>query len=195
MPLSFVFFLIPTCLCAPSCLPLCDPPDCSPSGSSVRGIFPGKITDVGCHLLLQGIFPTQGWNQRPFIFLRGPHSRGINQNSGLSLLSTLRLALLCLHGTGCGQGNVSSSDAGSLLGAPLEPVCELSTRSHHSYQSPQSRGGATCSTRGHGFREDGSPRDMGLVTGCTLLSDTVLALLPAPKRSSWVAASIDAIGN
>lgn len=126
----------------------------------------------------------------PFIFLRGPHSRGINQNSGLSLLSTLRLALLCLHGTGCGQGNVSSSDAGSLLGAPLEPVCELSTRSHHSYQSPQSRGGATCSTRGHGFREDGSPRDMGLVTGCTLLSDTVLALLPAPKRSSWVAASI-----
>ena len=24
--------------------------------------FPGKSTGVGCHLLLQGIFPTQGWN-------------------------------------------------------------------------------------------------------------------------------------
>lgn len=38
-----------------------------------------------------------------------------------------------------------------------------------------------CSTRGRGFREDGSPGDMGLVTGCTLLSDTVLAFLPAPN--------------
>ena len=24
--------------------------------------FPGKNTGVGCHTLLQGIFPTQGWN-------------------------------------------------------------------------------------------------------------------------------------
>ena len=24
--------------------------------------FPGKSTGVGCHCLLQGIFPTQGWN-------------------------------------------------------------------------------------------------------------------------------------
>ena len=24
--------------------------------------FPGKHTGVGCHFLLQGIFPTQGWN-------------------------------------------------------------------------------------------------------------------------------------
>ena len=24
--------------------------------------FPGKNTGVGCHALLQGIFPTQGWN-------------------------------------------------------------------------------------------------------------------------------------
>ena len=23
---------------------------------------PGKHTEVGCHFLLQGIFPTQGWN-------------------------------------------------------------------------------------------------------------------------------------
>ena len=25
---------------------------------------PGKITGVGCRALLQGIFPTQGWNPR-----------------------------------------------------------------------------------------------------------------------------------
>jgi len=36
--------------------------DCSPPGSSVHGDSPGKNTGVGCHALLQGIFPTQGWN-------------------------------------------------------------------------------------------------------------------------------------
>ena len=38
------------------------PKDCSLSGSSVHGIFPGKNIVVGCHSLLQGIFPTQGSN-------------------------------------------------------------------------------------------------------------------------------------
>ena len=28
----------------------------------IHGIFPGKNTGVGCHFLLQGIFPTQGLN-------------------------------------------------------------------------------------------------------------------------------------
>ena len=28
--------------------------------------FPGKNTGVGCHFLLQGIFPTQGWNPHFF---------------------------------------------------------------------------------------------------------------------------------
>ena len=31
-------------------------------GSSVHGDSPGKNTGVGCHFLLQGIFPNQGWN-------------------------------------------------------------------------------------------------------------------------------------
>ena len=39
-----------------SCVTLCDPIDCSPPGSSVRGDFPGKNTGMGCHALLQGIF-------------------------------------------------------------------------------------------------------------------------------------------
>ena len=38
---------------------LCDPVDCSLAGSSVSGVSPGKNTEVGCHALLQGIFPTQ----------------------------------------------------------------------------------------------------------------------------------------
>ena len=54
---EFVFMLV-----AQSCLTLCYPMDCSPPGSSVHGIFPSKDPGVGCHFLLQGIFPTQGWN-------------------------------------------------------------------------------------------------------------------------------------
>ena len=50
------------CLVAQSCLTLWDPMDCSPSGSSVHGDSPAKNTGVGCHALLQGIFPTQGSN-------------------------------------------------------------------------------------------------------------------------------------
>ena len=41
---------------------LCDSMNYSPPGSSVHGDSPGKNTGVGCHALLQGIFPTQGLN-------------------------------------------------------------------------------------------------------------------------------------
>ena len=44
------------------CLTLCDPMDCSPPGSSTCGDSPGKNTGVGRHVLLQGIFQTQGLN-------------------------------------------------------------------------------------------------------------------------------------
>ena len=39
-----------------------DPMDCSLPGSSVHGILQARITGVGCHALLQGIFLTQGSN-------------------------------------------------------------------------------------------------------------------------------------
>ena len=42
---------------------LCDTMDCSPSGYTVHGDSPGKNTGVGCHALLQGIFPTQGFHR------------------------------------------------------------------------------------------------------------------------------------
>ena len=56
--------LKPLCLCSDTqlCLTLCDSWKCSPPGSSVHGAFPGKNIGMGCHSLLQGIFPTQGSN-------------------------------------------------------------------------------------------------------------------------------------
>ena len=50
------------CLVTQSCPTLFNPMNCSPQGSSVHGDSPGKNTEVGCHFLLQGIFPTQGLN-------------------------------------------------------------------------------------------------------------------------------------
>ena len=50
------------CLVTQLCPTLCNPMDCSPLGSSFHGDSPGKNTGVGCHALLQGIFPTQGSN-------------------------------------------------------------------------------------------------------------------------------------
>ena len=56
------------CLVIQSCLILRDPMDgifatsmdSSPPVSSVHGDSPGKNTGVGCHFLLQGIFPPKG---------------------------------------------------------------------------------------------------------------------------------------
>ena len=50
------------CLVAQSCLTFCHAMDCGPPGSSVHGDSPGQNTGVGTLSLLQGIFPTQGWN-------------------------------------------------------------------------------------------------------------------------------------
>ena len=48
-----------------SCVQLfCDPMDCNPPGFSVHGIFLARITGVGGHFLLQGIFLIQGSNLR-----------------------------------------------------------------------------------------------------------------------------------
>ena len=54
-------------LIAQPCPALCNPMDCSPPDSSVHGILQASNTGVGCHALLQGIFPIQGSN---------PHSPG-----------------------------------------------------------------------------------------------------------------------
>ena len=50
------------CLVTQPCPTLGDPMDCNSSGSFVHGDSPGKSTEVGCRVLFQGIFPTQGSN-------------------------------------------------------------------------------------------------------------------------------------
>ena len=52
------------CSIVQSCPTLFDSMDCSLPGSSVHGDSPGKNIGVGCHALLQGIFPAQGLNPR-----------------------------------------------------------------------------------------------------------------------------------
>ena len=47
---------------AQSCPTLCDPMDCSPPGSSVRGIFQGIVLEWIAGSFSGGIFPTQGSN-------------------------------------------------------------------------------------------------------------------------------------
>ena len=80
-PKKDVLFFIVT----QSCSTLCDTMDCSPPGSSDHGYSSGKNTGMGCHALLQGIFPTQGSNlvlphcRRSLYHLRhqgSPHHRG-----------------------------------------------------------------------------------------------------------------------
>ena len=56
---AYLCMFLCVCLVAQSCLTLGNPMDCSPPGSSAHEIFQGKDTGVGCHSLLQGIFPTQ----------------------------------------------------------------------------------------------------------------------------------------
>ena len=52
-----------TCVCVLSHVwPFATLLDCSLPGSSFHGDSPGKNTGVGCHALLQGIFPNQGSN-------------------------------------------------------------------------------------------------------------------------------------
>ena len=45
-----------------SCLILCNPMDYSPPGCCVHGILQARTAGVGCHALLQGIFPIQESN-------------------------------------------------------------------------------------------------------------------------------------
>ena len=50
------------CILCCAMLTLCDPIDYNLPGSSVHGDSLEKNTGVGCHLLFQEIFPTQGLN-------------------------------------------------------------------------------------------------------------------------------------
>ena len=78
--------------------------DCSPPGSPVHGYSPGKSTGVGCHFLLQGIFPTQGSN------LGLLHCRRILYHLSCQGWLNSVPCQLCAHYTSV------SSDLGAVLG-------------------------------------------------------------------------------
>ena len=73
------------------CPTLCDPVDCSPRGSSVHGIYPGKNTGVGCHSLLQGVFPTQGLNSPLLCLLHWQAASLTPARPGKPMLCTCKL--------------------------------------------------------------------------------------------------------
>ena len=81
------------------CLILCDPVNCSPWGSSVHGDSPGKNTGVGCHTLLQGIFPTQGSNPGfphcTWILYHLRHQSGKNGCNVTRRFSSLNKTAMC----------------------------------------------------------------------------------------------------
>ena len=58
----FLYVCFCCCLVTQSCPTLCNPMDCSPPASSVRGICQARILGSCCHSLLQWLFPTQGLN-------------------------------------------------------------------------------------------------------------------------------------
>ena len=79
---------------------LCDPTDCSTPGSFCPWDFPGKNTGVSYHFLLQGFFPTQGWN--PYLLHwqaaslpLSHHGSPFVDNSNL-LNSTLHICILIM---------------------------------------------------------------------------------------------------
>ena len=59
-----ILLFVCCCLATKSCPAFCDPMDYSLLGSAILSPWdsPGKNSELGCHLLLKGIFLTQGSN-------------------------------------------------------------------------------------------------------------------------------------
>ena len=94
------------------CSTLCDPMECSPPDSCPWD-SPGKNTEVGCHDLLQGIFPAQGLNQHhlhwqvdslPLCHLGNPGMWIFLLYFGLSYTTTL---FCCSHCSSFGHWGLS----------------------------------------------------------------------------------------
>ena len=62
------YYVEHTYLVAQSQMTFCNCMDCSPPGCLCPWNFPSKNTGVGCHFLLQGIFPNQGSSLISYIF-------------------------------------------------------------------------------------------------------------------------------
>ena len=91
---SEILHHVHVCSAASSCLTLCNLMDCVTHPASLsRGFFPGKNTEGGQHSLLQGIFPTEGWNPCPLhcrrIILGSPKQANRGENAWSSFTDGL----------------------------------------------------------------------------------------------------------
>ena len=82
------------CALSHSCVQLCDAIDCGPPGSSVRELFPSKNTGVGCHFLLQRIFPVQGSNTSPALHTESSPLRHLGSPCFIIVIAFLSCPLL-----------------------------------------------------------------------------------------------------
>ena len=128
------------------------PMDCSLLGSSVHGDSPGKNTGLGCHALLQGIFPTQGlnpdlWPCRQILYHlshQGSPPYAI-RFSPVQLLS--RVQLFATPWTAARQASLSINKSRSLLklmcvesGDAIQPSHPLSSPSPPALNLSQNQG-------------------------------------------------------
>ena len=91
-----------------SCPTLCDPMDNSPPGCPWDS--PGRSTGVGCHFLLQGIFPTQGSNPHLLCLLHWQAGSlplapqysltGLSAMMEMVLVLSSTVATSCMYGLG-----------------------------------------------------------------------------------------------
>ena len=128
-----------------SCPIVCNPQGLLPPGFSVCWVFQAKITGIGCHFLLQGIFLTQGSNpcilcplhwqadSSPLVPPGKPHTRWRSHNSWRWDCSTNRCGcsplswwILSWGSSNAGSGsscyNTSSLWGHYLLGWPPAPI-------------------------------------------------------------------------
>ena len=82
------------------CLILCGPMDCSPPGSSIRGILQEKILKCGAISYSGGIFPTQG-SKPCLLHLLHWQADSLPLVPPVKPLSDLSLANVCSYSVGC----------------------------------------------------------------------------------------------
>ena len=118
-----------------ACLTLCYPLDHSPPGSSVHGDSPGKNTGEGCHVLLQGIFPTQVSLIAGGFFTVWATVFPILLFSSISLHCSLRKAFLFLLAIlwNCIQVGISFLFPLPLTSLLFLAICEASSDNHFAF--------------------------------------------------------------
>ena len=106
--------------------------DCSLTGSSLHGDSPSKNTRVGCHALLQGIFPIQGSNLgllhcRHILYCLSYQGSPVVKGPGAQEATDTAMFLAKEAGSNCCLGDGSS------------PATVLQEATSHQWCCPQGR--------------------------------------------------------